>query len=71
MSIMILKNGKYCIVSGDINLDGFVNGNYFTIFSQQFGQSGYLGADLNGDSVVNGNDFTSFSLSFGRLSIHP
>lgn len=67
----VLKNGKYCIVSGDINRDGFVNGNDFTMFSQQFGQSGYLGADLNGDGVVNGNDFTSFSASFGKQSSHP
>ena len=67
----VLKNGMYCIVSGDLNQDGFVNGNDFTIFSQQFGQSGYLRADLNGDNNVNGNDFTSFSASFGKQSIHP
>ena len=67
----VLKNGMYCIVSGDLNQDGFVNGNDFTIFSQQFGQSGYLRADLNGDNNVNGNDFTSFSVSFGKQSIHP
>lgn len=67
----VLKNGKYVITSGDINQDGFVNGNDFTLFSQQFGQSGYLGADLNGDNVVNGNDFTSFSSSFGKQSSHP
>jgi hypothetical protein len=67
----ILKNGKYCLISGDINQDGFVNGNDFTLFSQQFGQTGYLRSDLNGDNVVNGNDFTSFSASFGKQSIHP
>ncbi len=67
----ILKSGKYCIISGDLNQDGFVNGNDFTLFSQQFGQSGYLSADLNGDNVVNGNDFTTFSSSFGKQSNHP
>lgn len=67
----ILKNGKCCIISGDINQDGFVNGNDFTLFSQQFGLTGYLRGDLNGDNVVNGNDFTSFSASFGKQSIHP
>ena len=67
----ILKNGNYCIVSGDLNQDGFVNGNDFTLFSQQFGQTGYLNADLNGDNNVNGNDFTSFSASFGKQGAHP
>lgn len=67
----VLKNGKYCIASGDLNQDGFVNGNDFTLFSQQFGQTGYLSADLNGDNNVNGNDFTSFSSSFGKQSMRP
>lgn len=67
----VLKNGKYCIVSGDLNQDGFVNGNDFTLFSQQFGQTGYLSADLNGDNNVNGNDFTAFSASFGKQNSHP
>jgi len=67
----IFKNGKYCIISGDLNQDGFVNGNDFTLFSQQFGQTGYVTADLNGDNNVNGNDFTSFSSSFGRQSLRP
>jgi hypothetical protein len=67
----ILKNGKYCLVSGDLNQDGFVNGNDFTAFSQQYGLTGYLRADLNGDNVVNGNDFTSFSAGYGKQSLHP
>jgi hypothetical protein len=67
----VLKNGKYCIVSGDLNQDGFVNGNDFTLFSQQFGLTGYLSADLNGDNNVNGNDFTAFSASFGKQNSHP
>ncbi len=70
-SSTILVNGKYCIISGDLNQDGFVNGNDFTVFSQQFGQTGYLNSDLNGDNVVNGNDFTSFSSSFGKQNSHP
>ncbi len=68
---MILKNGKYCLISGDLNEDGFVNGNDFTIFSQQYGQTGYLRADLNGDNNVNGNDFTAISSSFGKQNAHP
>ncbi|CAN5459123.1 hypothetical protein BH10BAC5_BH10BAC5_10290 [soil metagenome] len=70
-SSTVLKNGLYCIISGDLNQDGFINGNDFTIFSQQFGQTGYINADLNGDGNVNGNDFTSFSSSFGKQNSHP
>lgn len=70
-SNMILKNGKWCLYSGDINQDGFINGNDFTFYSTQFGFSGYLTADLNGDGVINGNDFTIFSNNFGKSKITP
>lgn len=68
---LIFYNSKWCIYSGDINKDGFINGNDFTFFSSQFGQSGYLPSDLNNDGVVNGNDFTLYSSSFGKTSAHP
>lgn len=67
----ILINSKWCILSGDMDQDGYINGNDFTVFSQLFGLSGYLRADLNGDGVVNGNDFTYFSQSFGRQALFP
>lgn len=70
-SNLIFYNSKWCIYSGDINKDGFINGNDFTLFSSQFGLNGYLGADLNNDGVVNGNDFTLFSSSFGKIALHP
>lgn len=68
---LIFYNSKWCIYSGDINKDGFINGNDFTQFSSQYGQSGYLAADLNNDGVVNGNDFTLYSTSFGKVTLHP
>lgn len=70
-SNMISKNGKWCLYSGDINQDGFINGNDFTFYSAQFGTIGYLVSDVNGDGVVNGNDFTIFSNNFGRSTIRP
>jgi len=70
-SNMILKNGKWCVYSGDIDRDGFINGNDFTIYSAQFSGTGYLGADLNGDMNVNGNDFTIYSNNFGRSIMRP
>lgn len=68
---LIFINGRWCMYSGDMNQDGAINGNDFTIFSQQFGQSGYLVSDLNGDGTVNGNDFTIFNTGFGHQTNHP
>ncbi|MBS1494998.1 MAG: PQQ-dependent sugar dehydrogenase [Bacteroidetes bacterium] len=70
-SNMILKNGKWCIYSGDINQDGFINGNDFTFYSAQFGSTGYLASDLNGDGIVNGNDFTIFSNNYTKGTVRP
>lgn len=68
---LIFTGGRWCMYSGDINQDGAINGNDFTTFSQEFGQSGYLGSDLNGDGTVNGNDFTIFNTGFGHQTNHP
>jgi len=68
---LISVNGRWCMYSGDINQDGSINGNDFTIINQQFGQSGYLVSDLNGDGTINGNDFTIFNTGFGHLTNHP
>lgn len=68
---LISINGRWCMYSGDINQDGAINGNDFTVFNQQFGQNGYLASDLNGDGTVNGNDFTIFNTGFGHQSNHP
>ncbi len=68
---LIFTGGRWCMYSGDINQDGAINGNDFTVFNQQYGQSGYLGSDLNGDGTVNGNDFTIFNTGFGHQSNHP
>lgn len=68
---LLFTGGRWCMYSGDINQDGAINGNDFTTFSQEFGQSGYLASDLNGDATVNGNDFTAFNTGFGHQTNHP
>ncbi|MBS1513510.1 MAG: hypothetical protein JSS63_00660 [Bacteroidetes bacterium] len=68
---LIFSNGQWCMYSGDIDGDGIINGNDFTVFSSQFAQTGYLNSDLNNDGIVNGNDFTVFSTGFGHQSLHP
>jgi subtilisin-like proprotein convertase family protein len=68
---LISIDGRWCMYSGDINQDGAINGNDFTIFNTQFGQNGYIVSDLNGDNTVNGNDFTIFNTGFGHQTNHP
>lgn len=68
---LISINGRWCMYSGDINQDGNINGNDFTILNQQFGLSGYLASDLNGDNTVNGNDFTILNTGYGKQTNHP
>ncbi len=53
---------------GDANLDGIVNSEDFTPFSQNVGQSGkaWDDGDFNYDGTVNAEDFTPFSHDLGQ-----
>lgn len=58
-NVVELESGIFGMYSGDINQDGFIDGNDFidvdndnAIFA-----SGYLVTDVNGDAFVDGNDF--------------
>jgi hypothetical protein len=53
---------------GDANLDGTVNAEDFTLFSQNLGQSGMMwdDGDFNYDGTVNAEDFTLFSANLGQ-----
>ncbi|MEO8664229.1 MAG: endonuclease [Ignavibacteria bacterium] len=55
---LILKNGKYCIYSGDPNQDGAINlTDIISIFnSANSFATGYIATDLNGDRSVNLTD---------------
>ena len=52
-------NGVFLIYSGDINQDGFIDGNDFIDVDNDNSNfaSGYLYTDANGDAFVDGNDF--------------
>ncbi len=52
-------NGVFLIYSGDINQDGFVDGNDFIDLDNDNANfvSGYAITDVNGDGFVDGNDF--------------
>jgi len=55
---------------GDANLDGTVNAEDFTLFSEHLGQSGQTwdDGDFNYDGTVNAEDFTSFSANLGQTA---
>jgi autotransporter-associated beta strand protein len=53
---------------GDANLDGTVNAEDYTLFSQNLGQSGmhWDEGDFNYDGTVNAEDYTLFSQNLGQ-----
>ncbi|HQI42430.1 MAG TPA: hypothetical protein PK665_15150, partial [Ignavibacteriaceae bacterium] len=55
---LVLKGGKYCIYSGDVNNDGFVNSvDLNLIFNDNLiGAQGYRNTDLTGDQFTEIND---------------
>jgi hypothetical protein len=55
---------------GDANLDGTVNTEDFTLFSEHLGQRGIMwdDGDFNYDETVNSEDFTSFSHNLGQTA---
>ena len=57
---LILKSGKYCDYSGDVNQDGFVNlADVLLIFNaSSVFSSGYIVADVNGDGIADLTDIT-------------
>jgi len=56
---MKLKGSKYCIISGDVNQDGFIDGSDFIIIENDaffFRTGRFIPSDLNGDNAVDGTD---------------
>ncbi len=57
---MIKKGNKWCIYSGDVNQDKFIDGtdvnNCYN--NAVWGQGGYINTDLDGDNFVDGADVT-------------
>jgi photosystem II stability/assembly factor-like uncharacterized protein len=57
---LILKSGRYCDYSGDVNQDGFVNlTDVISIFNaSSLFTTGYTVTDVNGDNIVDLTDIT-------------
>lgn len=54
----VTKNAKWCLYSGDINQDGFVDGSDMMLVDNAayLGNLGWNSTDLNGDLFVDGSD---------------
>jgi len=56
--IWVLKGGKYCLYSGDVNQDGLIDTGDLGLIDNDYSKylSGYFGTDLDGDGVVDSGD---------------
>jgi hypothetical protein len=58
----LLETGVWAIYTGDINQDGYIDGNDFPQYDSESASGGlfdgtYTPTDMNGDGFVDGNDF--------------
>ena len=61
------KEFSFSLVPGDMNGDGFVNGQDFMSLLEQFGEAGdNVVADFDGNTFVNGADFMTLLGEFGH-----
>lgn len=54
-----LKGGKYCVISGDVDQDGFIDGSDFLIIdndASSFRSGRFIPSDLDGNNFVDGLD---------------
>jgi N-acetylneuraminic acid mutarotase len=57
---LILKGTKYCIYSGDVNQDGFIDGSDLALTDNDAFTfaSGYLSTDVTGDNIIDASDLS-------------
>jgi photosystem II stability/assembly factor-like uncharacterized protein len=65
---LVLKSGRYCDYSGDVNQDGFVNLTdvISTFNASSVFTSGYAVTDINGDLIV---DLSDITIAFNNSNI--
>jgi hypothetical protein len=56
---------------GDINQDGNVDPDDYTMYKSQFGRDGYKPSDLNGDNFIDGYDLPILYSNFGQFTKRP
>jgi hypothetical protein len=69
-----LKGGKYCIISGDLTQDGFIDGSDFLVIDNDaynFASGRFLPSDLNGDGFTDALDMQIGDNNRSRELIRP
>lgn len=69
-----LKGGKYCIISGDVSQDGFIDGSDFLVIDNDaynFASGRFLPSDLNGDGFTDALDMQIGDNNRSREVIRP
>ena len=61
----------WVIYGGDINQDGTIDPDDYTLFKTQYGRDGYIPSDLNGDTFADGNDLLILYSNFFISKITP
>ena len=57
---LVQKGSKYCIVSGELDGDGYIDASDMSILENDFSNnlSGYINSDLNGDLILDASDLS-------------
>ncbi|MBK6507968.1 MAG: hypothetical protein IPG02_20545 [Ignavibacteria bacterium] len=69
-----LKGGKYCLISGDVYQDGFIDGSDLLIIDNDaytFSTGRFLISDINGDGFADAQDMQLFDNNKSREVIKP
>ena len=69
-----LKGGKYCLYSGDVDRDDYVDASDFSIIDNGsfFGQSGrFIPSDLNADEIIDADDMTIADNNRAKIVVTP
>ncbi len=69
-----LKGGKYCIISGDVFQDGFIDGSDLMMIDNDaynFSTGRFLPSDLNGDGFTDALDMLIAENNKSREVIRP
>lgn len=61
----------WVLYGGDINQDGTIDNDDYTVYKSQFGRDGYIPSDLNGDNFADGYDLPVLYSNYFVSKITP
>ena len=69
---LVPKGTKWCIYSGDVNQDGFIDGSDYLLIANNWEAAGIgLAGDVNGDQYIDGSDYVAIANNWERSVIKP